>query len=517
MSDTTQVPAVISRAKALLLLKKKLDQDDSAPVAKRLAVYSMIAKIPDEVMQAATATRPTAPPQPAASTWQKAAAATPPTVRPKPTPAAPPTVTIKADSPLGQRVTIEPESPVPPTAPPQPAASTWQKATPKAAAATPPTAPPKPTTAAPATPPQPTAPPKPTTAAPTKMTAPGVPRGTWRARKVKDGLAIRSDDLGALRSDDSSGFEEVYQAVSGYESAPPDEKFSQLQALDGKATDWVNSPAGSPGPLQDERRALVGALLDQMAAEQARLSRIDAEKRYMANVEKSRKGSDRNSADPDERYAFRALTGKSGTDVRKNVVGAAKKPALQQDYGLTDAEVSAIRIFTNDDYGYINPATANSPAWLQSNKSSAMTQPAFDRDDATDADRLSEGPVHVGVAITGLRKLPAYSEDVYRGTSASEEDVQKWMDNGLEFTALASASTLRKKAEDFAKNNRTKDKPVEVIFVIHDCGGRDIHEISVYGDEAEVTILPGSKYTVNTRTVLPSDPDRTIYQLDMSV
>jgi hypothetical protein len=38
---------------------------------------------------------------------------------------------------------------------------------------------------------------------------------------------------------------------------------------------------------------------------------------------------------------------------------------LIRDTGLTEAEVAAIKLFTANDYLYLNPAVANSDSWLQ--------------------------------------------------------------------------------------------------------------------------------------------------------
>ena len=529
MTDTTQFPQPVTRAKALLQLQEKLEHDDSVPLVTIFALHRRIAEVPDDVLgQARLTIACDAPATPERVLIADAPATSKPTPPPKPKakPTPPPKPKTKpgrvliADAPA----TAKPTPPQPkatpepaaaaatPTAPPRPTASA-PASPPKPTVAAAPTAPPRPTTAAPKSPP---APARPTTRAPVAETAPGVPRGTWRGRKVKAGLAIRSDDLGALRSDDSSGFEEIYALISEYEAAQPEEKFGPLQTLDRKATEWLNQP-GQPGPLKDERRAVVYALTEQAATEQRRLSKTDAGKRYLGNVEKSRVGADYNSADPDEKYAFKALTNTSADDVRTKVLRPAQKHPLQEAYDLLDSEMAAIRIFTNVDYGYINPATKVDMEWLESNKSKVGSAPAFSRTDATDADRMAEGPVHVGMAVDGLRKLPADPRDVYRGATTNMAEVDKWCQEGFEFRALASASVDRSTAVTFAKNNTSPNEPVEIIFLIHDSGGRDIHELSVYQNENEVTIIPGSKFRVNSKQdISPQGTGRTVYELELS-
>jgi hypothetical protein len=351
---------------------------------------------------------------------------------------------------------------------------------------------------------------------PKAATQPGPKITMGATKKAPDQMTFKSDDLASLLSGSpSSSFQKVYDAFCDYEAAQdPDKKQKHLQTLERRASRWVNEHTDSVRGLDLARREALEKLVDQVAVEQARLSRAGAEARYMGNIGKSGKNANYQSKDPDERHAFKALTPGSMGDVNRVVV--RKEMPIVNKHGLTDAEIAAIRIFTGDDYGYINPATANSPQWLEDNKANVMTSVGFSRGGATDSDRMSEGVVHVGVAVSGLRKIPAYSGDVYRGVSANQANIDEWKAKGLRFDALASATTKRSTAEDFASSNRTAAKPIQVIFVIHNAGGRDIKDISAKAKEDEVTILPGSSYRVIAVNDLPDSLGGPVREIEVS-
>jgi hypothetical protein len=353
---------------------------------------------------------------------------------------------------------------------------------------------------------------KPSQGPPTQP-GPNIALGPQKVTKPAQ-MTLKSDDVAALLSGSrTSSFRKVYSAFSDYESEQdPDKKHKYLQALQLRAERWVNEHKESKDPLDAERRKLLAQLVDQTGTEQARSSKGKAEQRYMGNIATSKGKANYQSEDPDERYAFKALTMESASDVKKNVIG--KQKAISNPYGLTDAELAAIRIFTGPDYGYINPATANSAGWLQANKDENMGS-GFSRGGVEDSDYKSEGVVHVGVAMSGLLKVPAYGGDVYRGVSATQADLDGWKKNGFRFDALGSASTDRAQAESFAEKNVKADKPIQVIMVLHNAGGRDVKDISVAPKESEVTILPGSRFTAKSTQRLPDSPKGPVYQLEL--
>jgi hypothetical protein len=66
--------------------------------------------------------------------------------------------------------------------------------------------------------------------------------------------------------------------------------------------------------------------------------------------------------------------------------------ALIKDYGLTEAEILAVKVYTASDYKYINPATANNESWMKSqarpeNNGKHGAKPSKTTEDGSEADR----------------------------------------------------------------------------------------------------------------------------------
>jgi hypothetical protein len=320
-------------------------------------------------------------------------------------------------------------------------------------------------------------------------------------------MTITSNDMNQYLSGSAgSSFQKVYSVFTDYENeADPKKKQKLLQTLERRASRWVNEHKGSDRQLDVDRSILLAKLVEQASFEQARSSKREAQKRYMGNVEKAGDAADYTSKDPDERYAFKALTETSKDNVKQKKLDALRnKATTPNQYGLTDAEIAAIRIFTGSDFGYINPATKADPGWLESNKTGDVGKEGGFTRGADDSDMMSEGPVHVGVAMSGLRKLPVHGGDVYRGRAVTADQLDEWMPNGtsppfgtVSNPALSSASRKRSEAEKYAEKV-SPEKPIAVVFVLQNAGGRDITEISVEKKEEEVTILAGTNLQVTS-------------------
>jgi hypothetical protein len=329
-------------------------------------------------------------------------------------------------------------------------------------------------------------------------------------------MTTNTTDLAPLLSGSgTSSFKKVYDALAAYEAkknVDPEKAQELLQAFEHRAERWLNEHPKDPNPnsVTEQRRQKLKELCEQASFEQARFSKGEAEKRYMGNVvnanvfTKKKPPTAEQEADPDVKFRFNALTDASRDDVRDNVIG--NQTPINNPHGLTAAEIAAIRIFSDENYGYINPATANSTAWLQDNIAKGDPAGAFTKGAVTESDYMSEGVVHVGVAVSGLLKLPVHAGDVYRGVATTQGQLRSWVKDGFRFDALGSASANRSTAEDFADKKCNASKPIQVIMVLHNAGGRDIADISVNPVEAEITILPGSKFTHKSLKKLDDQP-----------
>jgi hypothetical protein len=347
-------------------------------------------------------------------------------------------------------------------------------------------------------------------------------------------LTVKSDELAKLLSDSpGSSFTKVYSVFFDYENEEdPKKKQKLLQTLERRAERWVIEHKGSKRQLDVDRSDLLAKLVEQASFEQARFSQGEAQKRYMANIANA--PGDVNNPDPDVKFGFKGLTKDSRDNVRDNVLapggpqqrkyvdppptapkgtmGTWVSNKIPNPYKLTIGEIAAIQTFTGPDYGSINPATANSKERLDANRAKHIGD-AFVTN-ASDKDYMSEGVIHVGMAMSGLRKLPPYTGGpVYRGISATQAEFDNWRTNGYIQASLGSASTDRATSEGFADMEQGPLKPLAVLLVLNNAEGRDISHISVKPHENEVIILAGTKFNVNSTQQLPAGPKGPCWEI----
>ena len=203
---------------------------------------------------------------------------------------------------------------------------------------------------------------------------------------------------------------------------------------------------------------------------------------------------------------------------------------LVKKYGLTEAEILAIKVYTNADYLYINPATANVRGWLEGQnltedernpKPADPTDPLAVEAAAAAAEAkknkvkslVEEGTLHAGVAMMGLQKLPAMSGPTYRGARMTEEDFQKKyvQQTSITFDAFTSSATQRHAAELFAKGGGDQPPSAEqttsVMAIFEVTNGRDIRDLSIYGaGEEEWLLLPGATFAIGKITPMATGP-----------
>jgi len=318
-------------------------------------------------------------------------------------------------------------------------------------------------------------------------------RATQQALKsltAQRALATRASDLdkafgrgGAVAANlDRGTFAGIRRTIATYQRLQnPADQLDALQTLSKLISKWMVEHKGK-GATDMERRRMLERLEGEIAGESVRLSKASADERYVENVHSSREGGN------GDKHAFKALTGDS-----KSRMWEPPQMKAGRALGLSDAEITAIQIFTGNDYGYINPATKVDEEWYQANKSRERTQAAF-TEGASDKTTKSEGRVHSGMAVKGLLKLPPYGPDVYRGLAFTAAEFKRDIppDGLYVIPALASASKSRRTAEGFAG---TGDKEIAVLMVMHHAGGREISKISLASNEAEVTLMP-RKYSV---------------------
>ncbi len=323
---------------------------------------------------------------------------------------------------------------------------------------------------------------------------------------------------GVRQTNDQSPFEAIRKALADYHTdikkskGEPELSLAQqkwhLENLDYLCQEYLGE---KPLAIKKDmkRHKVVDKLAAEVSIELVAFSRREAEKRYQDNISNASPdvpvGAD--ETDPAKKFGFRAMSDTGQLGATNHSVGqmrdrAEKIQEEKEKYGLSDAEISAITVFSAQDFNYINPATANSPDWMESNKAKAGQGDRFQ--DVDDKTIKEEGTLHTAMAMQGLNKMPRYKGESYRGARYTPQDfaaafVSK---KKLNFTTLASSSTNKDIALDFAHGVNSGTKPkngqtVAVITVLVDTGV-DISNIAMIRSEAEVLILAGSWFEVTS-------------------
>jgi hypothetical protein len=293
----------------------------------------------------------------------------------------------------------------------------------------------------------------------------------------------------------------------------------QLEHIDDLCSQYVTTY----GKDQKRRARVLVRLQEDVNTERASLSKSEAMGIYQGSVENAGPangadapgGSGGTGVGGASNFGFKGLTsfGKMGaTDHTKNIPDPAYRgipraeriKLAQKKYGLSDAEVSAITIYSAGDFSYINPVTANSSGWLadqQSKERKGKNPEAWaSLDDKTVKE---EGGLHAGMAVHGLQKMKPYKGNTYRGARYTPEDFNRQFAPGktTTFGALGSSSKDPDIALNFAyflASGSVADpaKSVGVLTTVVDSGGRDVSDIALVQGEAEVLILPGTTFEI---------------------
>lgn len=185
--------------------------------------------------------------------------------------------------------------------------------------------------------------------------------------------------------------------------------------------------------------------------------------------------------------------------------------------GLTEAQYTAIRVYTSGDYKYINPVLINSPGWLaggmnpndptgevQANWMSSLAELATELKKPGEFLKKIEQMAleHSAMAIEGLKKLPPFVGRVFRGESRPESIYQSDYPPGktIEKGHFLSTSKDVNQSMKFAKDDSGAAPPRRgILWEINANGkkGRDIQDISLFTQEQEVLFMPGSTFKIN--------------------
>jgi hypothetical protein len=216
---------------------------------------------------------------------------------------------------------------------------------------------------------------------------------------------------------------------------------------------------------------------------------------------------------PASELAAGKVTAKAGNIGNPEELARLKGGAeLITKYKLSAAEVASIRAYTSGDYRYINPTAAQDEEWLKKNMARNQgVGGSYFNPKATKEQLKEEGPVHTGMMVEGLARLPAWEGVLYRGERQEFDKVLELYATGTyEQKNIGSATMSRSVARTYANGmgggDPEPDQNVFVMVVLHVTNGRDISKISAVAKEGEVTILPGAKFDIINVTAMKTGP-----------
>ena len=195
------------------------------------------------------------------------------------------------------------------------------------------------------------------------------------------------------------------------------------------------------------------------------------------------------------------------SNTKEMVFNEAKVKAFMEKFGLAEAEVLAIRLYTANDYKYINPAVANQKDHPERQLPDKDGKPVDWMDSARKPgsankrkELYEEGALHAGVIMEAFKKLPKKAGTVYRGARMSEATFNSKFSLGSQMPveAFLSQSTSAAKAEAFSRGSADTppEQTVSVVAEVEVYDARDISEMSVTKSENEWMLPPGGKLTV---------------------
>lgn len=284
---------------------------------------------------------------------------------------------------------------------------------------------------------------------------------------------------------------------------------------DHQGTGDEMSPGKATRPLPDSawKSKRVAVVEDLKAEAMLERARRQAEERYLFDAyAKPDQSETRLSAQSEKTRQFAHV---EAQDVGARVRGAPEKRFAQLDpnspmawatmladmYNLTEAEVLAVKVYTSDDYKYINAATANDKALMNERQFAGKSEDYLTSEQGRAEMKtfFEEGSLHSAMAIAALQKLDDVAGTCYRGTRMTLQQFEgQYGDSRTKkfpstvLRALTSCSTKKESAEVFANKSDDVDATVSVMTEIATTHARDIGDLSLYPGERELLLLPGA-------------------------
>lgn len=294
------------------------------------------------------------------------------------------------------------------------------------------------------------------------------------------------------------------------------EQIVTLTAITGLTKEWLAKHT-------DPKEAPTRALLEDILAEASRdLGRAQAQQRYvndmragdMVPTNRGRMAHE-STATPFTQHLNTGMAAKGNAAIASAAPGKTYHPdhparagaEMIRAAGLTEAEITAIKLYTGSAYLFINPATARDTEWLDKQvpamqkildaQASAVGQRTVDTDKMRE-----EGVVHTGVAMQGLAKMEVKKGTTYRGARMTPEkfDETYGKKTHVVYKGFTSTGLLESTADLYARGGGERkpdpDQTVSVkcFFEVNDA--RDIKPISEIAVENEWLLLPGASFEI---------------------
>mgnify|MGYP001027664901 CR=1 FL=1 len=293
-------------------------------------------------------------------------------------------------------------------------------------------------------------------------------------------------------------------------------QITSLAAIVTLIDKWLNTHS-------DEKDRGMVSLLEDIKAEASRdLGQARAQQRYLNDLragELMPNGKRRLEHQPTKTPFTQQLTAEMASKASRTMAltgqqwddGDRRKPVadLIRSAGLSEAEIAAIKIFTANDFLYINPTVANNPEWMQGQMkdvSAAMaSSERFAGPRKLDQVQLhQEGVTHGGILMQALMKLPPEKGEVYRGARMNAEEFAEAYGgkSQLTYDSFVSSAFKSVASDVYARGGGAK-KPrpdqtisVKCIFEVQDA--RDVRKLSEVAVEEEWVLLPGTTFAITS-------------------
>lgn len=327
-------------------------------------------------------------------------------------------------------------------------------------------------------------------------------------------LAFDASQLGAAQSRgekveaaiSATTYSKIIAALKSYHANK--DLHQELQLVDvilGLSQAWMKKYGTSKSKTDIKKRVLVEDLEAEAGVERGRLL---AAAKYL---EDAKAGEMSELTETGTKMALPAAKSVSaGNATRGFGTGQAAVDIVKQ-FGLSEGELAAIKIFTASDYTYINPATANDDKWMKGqtggHKTLRPTPKGLKMQKELDKrlrERKEQGALHAGMMMKAAAKLPPVATQAYRGArmTMTEFDDRYSLTKPTVYNSFVSSAMTEAPARNFANGigevTPRADQTVSVMCIFSVTNGRDISELSVMGSlEKEVLLLPGATFQVS--------------------